>query len=138
MFTRGTQLKVQDMRTTYLQVDYTLLRQHDRNVLRILPVEKAWGPDYLRFGLNLEATKEAGSSFNLVRFYVVTGNGADATLMAVAARLPHAAGARQALFADDATIEVVAAGDAEPAFAATLCEEIVKPFDDRLAAFVAE
>lgn len=29
----------------YQQVDYTLLRQHDRNVLRILPMEKSWGPD---------------------------------------------------------------------------------------------
>ena len=36
---------------SYEQVDYTLLRQHDRNVLRILPVEKSWGPDYLRLGL---------------------------------------------------------------------------------------
>ena len=35
----------------YERVDYTLLRQRDRNILRITPVEKAWGPDYLRFGL---------------------------------------------------------------------------------------
>ena len=48
---------------SYQSVDYTLLRQHDRNVLRILPVEKSWGPDYLRLGLNLNATARSGSSF---------------------------------------------------------------------------
>lgn len=56
----------------YQQVDYTLLRQHDRNVLRILPVEKSWGPDYLRLGLNLDTTLRAGSNYALRAAYQKT------------------------------------------------------------------
>lgn len=36
-------------------VDYQLLTERDRTVLRILPTEKSWGPNYLRFGVSLEA-----------------------------------------------------------------------------------
>ena len=35
----------------------------DKDVLRILPVEKNWGPDYLRFALNLEADTSRGSNW---------------------------------------------------------------------------
>ena len=49
----------------YQHVDYQLLNQRDRNILRILPVEKSWGPDYLRFALNLEADTSQGSGFGL-------------------------------------------------------------------------
>ena len=52
----------------YERVDYTLLRLRDRNLLRITPVEKAWGPDYLRFGLGLE-TDRAGSGYSLRAAY---------------------------------------------------------------------
>jgi NTE family protein len=45
-------------------VDYTLLSTRDRNLLRITPVEKGWGPNYLRFGLNLEVADQ-GSTFDL-------------------------------------------------------------------------
>ena len=56
----------------YQSVDYALLRQHERNVLRILPVEKAWGPDYLRLGLNLNSTARGGSTFALRAAYQKT------------------------------------------------------------------
>jgi NTE family protein len=39
-------------------VDYSLLNVRDRNILRITPVEKSWGPDYLRMGMNLEASSK--------------------------------------------------------------------------------
>ncbi|WP_265946350.1 patatin-like phospholipase family protein [Dechloromonas sp. A34] len=49
----------------YESVDYTVLRQRERNILRVMPVEKAWGPDYLRFAVNLYADNSQGSSFGL-------------------------------------------------------------------------
>lgn len=49
----------------YESVDYTLLRERDRNILRVTPTEKAWGPDYLRFGMNLYADSNQGSSFGV-------------------------------------------------------------------------
>jgi NTE family protein len=53
----------------YQSVDYQLLRERDRNILRITPVEKPWGPDYMRFGLNLEADTSNASSFLLRAAY---------------------------------------------------------------------
>ena len=49
----------------YESVDYTVLNERERTVLRILPVEKPWGPDYLRFGLKLQADTSEGSNFGL-------------------------------------------------------------------------
>ena len=49
----------------YQSVDYRLLRQHDRQILRISPVEKAWGPDYLRFAINADSSLSQGSTFSL-------------------------------------------------------------------------
>jgi NTE family protein len=48
----------------YESVDYTLLSIRERNILRITPVEKGWGPNYLRLGVNLELADQ-GSSFDL-------------------------------------------------------------------------
>jgi NTE family protein len=53
----------------FQSVDYQLLRERDRNILRITPVEKPWGPDYMRFGLNLEADSSKASSFLLRAAY---------------------------------------------------------------------
>ncbi|MEN3365960.1 MAG: hypothetical protein V7606_3234 [Burkholderiales bacterium] len=39
-------------------VDYNVLGTRDRNILRITPTEKRWGPNYLRFGLDLEASQK--------------------------------------------------------------------------------
>lgn len=51
------------------RLDYTVLRERsaagDRTVLRLLPVEKAWGPDYLRLGLQLQSTLNQGSRYQL-------------------------------------------------------------------------
>ncbi len=49
-------------------VDYSLLPTRERNLLRIAPVEKSWGPSYLRFGVNLEVADQ-GSSFDLRAAY---------------------------------------------------------------------
>ena len=56
----------------YESVDYTVLTQRDKNILRVTPVEKRWGPDYLRFGLNLQADNSQGSSFGLRAAYHAT------------------------------------------------------------------
>ena len=49
----------------YQSIDYEMLSVHERDVLRILPIEKPWGPDYLRFGLHLESTYSHGSTYGL-------------------------------------------------------------------------
>ncbi|MBK6470616.1 MAG: patatin-like phospholipase family protein [Betaproteobacteria bacterium] len=49
----------------YEQVDYTVLTRQDKKVLRLLPVEKSWGPDYLRMALRLESNLSQGSSYQL-------------------------------------------------------------------------
>ncbi len=49
----------------YQSVDYSLLSERDKRILRIAPVEKSWGPDYLRFALNLDSTVSQGSTFSL-------------------------------------------------------------------------
>ncbi|MGB4854501.1 MAG: BamA/TamA family outer membrane protein, partial [Candidatus Dechloromonas phosphoritropha] len=49
----------------YDDVDFSLLTTRDRNILRVTPVEKEFGPDYLRFGFNLNAASNSPSIFNL-------------------------------------------------------------------------
>jgi NTE family protein len=46
-------------------LDYSVLRERDRTILRITPVEKPWGPDYLRFGLNLSSDFRSEAAFNV-------------------------------------------------------------------------
>ncbi len=53
----------------YESVDYTVLSQPNRTLLRVMPVEKRWGPDYLRFGINLQADTSQGSIFGLRMAY---------------------------------------------------------------------
>lgn len=50
-------------------LDYAVLRERDKTVLRITPVEKSWGPDYLRFGINLASDFRGESSYNLRALY---------------------------------------------------------------------
>ncbi len=50
-------------------LDYGVVRERDKYVLRITPVEKAWGPDYLRFGLNLSSDFRSESRFNFRGLY---------------------------------------------------------------------
>lgn len=49
----------------YESVDYTVLSERGRNILRVMPVEKRWGPDYMRLGINLQADSSQGSTFGL-------------------------------------------------------------------------
>lgn len=53
----------------YESVDYSLLNVRDRNILHITPVEKSWGTDYLRFGVNLESNFKQDSSYTLRAAY---------------------------------------------------------------------
>jgi NTE family protein len=53
----------------YESVDYTVLTQRDRNILRIMPIEKRWGPDYARFAVNLQSDNSQGSNFSLRAAY---------------------------------------------------------------------
>ena len=50
-------------------LDYSVLRERDKTVLRLAPIEKPWGPDYLRFGLNLSSDFSRDSPFNLRALY---------------------------------------------------------------------
>ena len=45
-------------------LDYNVMRERDRTILRITPVEKPWGPNYLRFGLNLTSDFRTESTYN--------------------------------------------------------------------------
>jgi NTE family protein len=56
----------------YERVDYTLTREGEKNLLRITPIEKAWGPDYLRLGVNLNSTLTGRSTFSLRAAYQKT------------------------------------------------------------------
>ncbi len=47
----------------YESVDYTLLSTRERNILRVTPVEKSWGPDYLRLGVNLQTDFSESSTY---------------------------------------------------------------------------
>jgi NTE family protein len=49
----------------YEGIDYELLSIRNRHILRVLPVEKPWGPDYVRVGVYLESTLRRGSSYGL-------------------------------------------------------------------------
>lgn len=46
-------------------VDYSLDTAGGRHLLRVMPVEKPWGPDYLRFGISLQTDSGDGASFGL-------------------------------------------------------------------------
>ena len=44
-------------------LDYSVVRERDKTILRITPVEKPWGPGYLRFGFGLSSDFRAESQF---------------------------------------------------------------------------
>jgi NTE family protein len=46
-------------------LDYSVVRTRDRTTLRITPVEKPWGPNYLRFGVNLASDFRSDATFNV-------------------------------------------------------------------------
>jgi NTE family protein len=49
----------------YEGIDYEVLSAQNKHILRVLPVEKPWGPDYLRLGVHLESTLRRGSNYGL-------------------------------------------------------------------------
>lgn len=49
----------------YQSVDYSVISEHDKQILRITPVEKPWGPDYLRFGMRLDSVIGKNANFGL-------------------------------------------------------------------------
>ena len=53
-------------------LDYSVVRERDRTILRITPVEKPWGPNYLRFGISLASDFRSESSYNLRALYRAT------------------------------------------------------------------
>ena len=50
-------------------LDYSVLKERDKTILKLVPIEKSWGPDYLRFGLNLATDFRFDSAFNLRAMY---------------------------------------------------------------------
>ena len=63
-----------DMRRLYgtgdfERVNYRILEEANRRVLEIDAVEKAWGPNYLRFGLGLGTNFEGDTFFNAAASY---------------------------------------------------------------------
>ncbi len=63
-----------DMRRIYgtgdfEHVNYRFLEERGRRVLAVDAVEKAWGPDYLRFGLGLSSDFGGDAYFNLLASY---------------------------------------------------------------------
>ncbi len=46
-------------------IDYSVVNERDKTILRVTPLEKILGPDYLRFGLNMYSDFRGDSSFNV-------------------------------------------------------------------------
>jgi NTE family protein len=78
---------------SYERVDYSVLSQQGKNVLRITPVEKSWGPDYLRLALQLESNLSQGSSYRLRAGYQKTWLNALGAELLVTADLGSVTGA---------------------------------------------
>ena len=55
-----------------LSLDYSVMHARDKTILRITPVEKPWGPNYLRFGMGLASDFRADSTYNLRALYRAT------------------------------------------------------------------
>jgi NTE family protein len=50
-------------------LDYAVLREREKTIVKLTPVEKSWGPDYLRFGINLSSDFQSESAYNLRALY---------------------------------------------------------------------
>jgi Outer membrane protein len=50
-------------------VNYRFLEEPNKRVLAVEAVEKAWGPDYLRFGLGLSNDFSGDAYYNLLASY---------------------------------------------------------------------
>ncbi len=52
-----------------MSLDYSVLQERDKTILKLTPIEKSWGPDYLRFGINLSSDFRSESPYNLRALY---------------------------------------------------------------------
>ena len=50
-------------------LDYNVIHERGKTILRITPVEKPWGPDYLRFGLGLASDFRTESQYQVRALY---------------------------------------------------------------------
>ncbi|PWB62085.1 MAG: patatin [Betaproteobacteria bacterium] len=50
-------------------LDYSVLKEREKTILRLTPLEKSWGPDYLRFGLNFASDFRSESPYNIRALY---------------------------------------------------------------------
>lgn len=67
----------------HFSLEYQLLNDRDKNILRLIPTEKAWGPNFLRAGVNFSWEKEGDAKYNLRLAYQLTelnANGAELLL----------------------------------------------------------
>ncbi|MDX2219499.1 MAG: patatin-like phospholipase family protein [Burkholderiales bacterium] len=53
----------------FQSVDYAIDNTGGRRVLKVIPVEKPWGPDYLRFGINFSTDFNNNALYNLRAVY---------------------------------------------------------------------
>jgi NTE family protein len=53
-------------------LDYAVLKERDKTILKLTPLEKAWGPDYLRFGVNFASDLRSESPYNIRALYQKT------------------------------------------------------------------
>jgi NTE family protein len=69
----------------YQNVDYAMLDTlRGRNILRVMPLEKSWGPDYIRYGINFDSNFKSDSSYSLRLGYQKTWlNSLGAELLAI-------------------------------------------------------
>jgi len=74
-------------------LDYSVLRERDRNIIQLTPLEKSWGPDYLRFGLNISSDFRSESPYNLRALYRKTWINSFGAEMLVAVQLGSNQGA---------------------------------------------
>jgi NTE family protein len=57
---------------TFETVDYRLVREGEQQGLEIAARRKSWGPNYVRFGLNLQDDFEGNNAFNAATRFIVT------------------------------------------------------------------
>ncbi len=53
----------------FQSVDYAIDTVGGRRILKVIPVEKPWGPDYLRFGINFSTDFNNNAPYNLRAVY---------------------------------------------------------------------
>jgi NTE family protein len=53
----------------FQSVDYAIDNMGGRRVLKVIPIEKPWGPDYLRFGINFSTDFNNNAPYNLRAVY---------------------------------------------------------------------